>query len=133
MVESLEYARFAFEFMEKVERLANTDEVMDVVERVLAPLGLTNATFAPIPRPGERFERTIWAITKDPYAAEWHKIYSDEGYAEVDALMRLLRRSAWLLVPSLVGMAVFLSFIELTMRTRNGSEFPNPQKSIRST
>jgi len=30
------------------------------------------------------------------------------------AYRRLLRRSAWLLVPSLVGMAVFLSFIELT-------------------
>src|SRR4029079_19223150 len=33
----------------------------------------------------------------------------------------LLRRSGWLLVPALVGMAIFLSFIELTADHPNGS------------
>ncbi|MDQ1449059.1 MAG: hypothetical protein QOC79_2030, partial [Actinomycetota bacterium] len=37
------------------------------------------------------------------------------------AYRRLLRRSAWLLVPALVGMALFLSFIELTAPHPTGS------------
>src|SRR4029077_3895397 len=37
------------------------------------------------------------------------------------AYRRLLRRSAWLVVPALVGMALFLSFIELTAVHAKGS------------
>lgn len=37
------------------------------------------------------------------------------------AYRRLLRRSGWLLVPALVGMAIFLSFIELTATHPKGS------------
>jgi lysylphosphatidylglycerol synthetase-like protein (DUF2156 family) len=37
------------------------------------------------------------------------------------AYRRLFRRSAWLLVPALVGLAIFLSFIELTAPHPNGS------------
>ena len=36
------------------------------------------------------------------------------------AYRRLLRRSAWLLVPALVGLALFLSFIELTAQHTTG-------------
>jgi lysylphosphatidylglycerol synthetase-like protein (DUF2156 family) len=37
------------------------------------------------------------------------------------AYRRLLRRSAWLLVPAVVGLAIFLSFIELTADHPNGN------------
>jgi LuxR family quorum sensing-dependent transcriptional regulator len=93
MEEPLEYGRFAFEFIDKAERLTNAHEVMDAIQRVLAPFGFNYVNFAPIPTLGERFDKAILATTQDPYAAEWRKIYSDEGYAEIDPLARHLRRS----------------------------------------
>jgi LuxR family transcriptional regulator, quorum-sensing system regulator BjaR1 len=93
MMESLEYQRFAFEFIEKVERVANAEEVVDAINRVLAPFGFSYVTFAPIPILGERFDKAILATTPGRSIAEWHKIYSDEAYNEVDPLMHHLRRS----------------------------------------
>jgi LuxR family quorum sensing-dependent transcriptional regulator len=60
---------------------------------VLARFGFVNVTLAALLRRGDRLDQAIWANTQDPRVAEWNQTYRDEGYGEVDPLMRFLRRA----------------------------------------
>jgi LuxR family quorum sensing-dependent transcriptional regulator len=93
MTASFKYGRTAFEFAEEVDRLPDPDEVANAMRRTMTQFGLeTCGFFARIPSSQERLDRLVLTGPL-PGTAEWQKIYSDEGYAEVDPLMRLLRGS----------------------------------------
>lgn len=88
-----EYGRFAFEFVEELDSLSNTEEVTNLITRFTAGFGLEQCIFySSVPSPEKRLD-TIVLTRPSPGITEWLKVYSDGGFADVDPFMRRLRQS----------------------------------------
>jgi LuxR family quorum sensing-dependent transcriptional regulator len=92
MAESLEYGRISFEFAEELDHLSDPDDVWNAMRRITAPFGVElYGFFARVPGPGEPLD-TIAFNKQIPELADWLKHYDDRRYAEIDPVMRRLRR-----------------------------------------
>ena len=88
-----EYGRFAFEFVEELDSLSNTEEVTNLITRFTAGFGLEQCIFySSVPSPEKRLDAIV--LTRpSPGITQWLKVYSDGGFADVDPFMRRLRQS----------------------------------------
>ena len=76
--------RFAFEFVEELDSLSNTEEVTNLITRFTAEFGLEQCIFySSVPSPEKRLD-TIVLTRPSPGITEWLKVYSDGGFADVD-------------------------------------------------
>lgn len=85
-----DYGREAFEFVAQLERLTDTDAIMDAMTRVLGRFGFEFFCFNTFPRRHQRFEEVMLAIRVPP---EWMKLYLDEQYVHVDPAIRFCKRT----------------------------------------
>ena len=68
-----EYGRFAFEFVEELDSLSNTEEVTNLITRFTAEFGLDS-----VPSPEKRLD-TIVLTRPSPGITEWLKVSATEG------------------------------------------------------
>jgi LuxR family quorum sensing-dependent transcriptional regulator len=96
----MRFAREAFEFIDRLDRLTTVSAVMDATERVLARYGFEHFSFSGTPRNSGHLPAIVLAHR---IPAELFKLYVERHYADVDPAMRLLRRTTepfkWLDVP----------------------------------
>lgn len=84
------YGREAFSFIEKLDRLSTTDEVMDSALEFVAGFGFETLLVSGLPSPWQRLEEVVLAKR---YPNEWFKIYLEQEYIEVDPVIPHLKRS----------------------------------------
>src|SRR5216683_5233100 len=92
--------REAFEFIDKLERLSTVDAVMDATQLALGLFGFEHFSFSGVPRNSACMPDVVLAHRIPP---ELFKLYVERHYADVDPVMRMLRRTTdpfkWLDVP----------------------------------
>jgi LuxR family quorum sensing-dependent transcriptional regulator len=84
------YADEAFSFIEGLDRIDDSDRVMDAMEKSFAVFGFENFIITGLPNPKERFEELV-VVRKWP--AGWFEIYAQEDYVRVDPVIRLCGRT----------------------------------------
>ncbi|MEN3378401.1 MAG: LuxR family transcriptional regulator, quorum-sensing system regulator BjaR1 [Hyphomicrobiales bacterium] len=84
------YAKDAFDLIDRLDRLSDTDAVMDAMQRAVAGYGFETLLFTGRPNPEQRFDN-LALVGRWP--AEWFKIYNERRYIHVDPVVRHLRRS----------------------------------------
>jgi LuxR family quorum sensing-dependent transcriptional regulator len=96
----MKFVREAFEFIDDLERLSTVDAVMDATQRTLARFGFEHFSFSGVPRSSACMPDVVLAHRIPP---ELFKLYVERRYADVDPVMRMLRRTTkpfkWLDVP----------------------------------
>jgi LuxR family quorum sensing-dependent transcriptional regulator len=96
----MKFAREAFEFIDKVERLTTIEAVMNATERMLSGFGFQHFSFSGVPSSSACMPGVVLAHRIPP---ELFKLYVERRYADVDPVMRMLRRTTkpfeWLDVP----------------------------------
>jgi len=96
----MKFAREAFEFIDTLERLSTIDAVMDATQRTLRRFGFEHFAFSGVPRSSAAMPEAVLAHR---IPAELFKLYVERRYADVDPVMRMLRRTTepfrWLDVP----------------------------------
>jgi hypothetical protein len=74
-----EYGRFAFEFVEELDSLSNTEEVTNLITWFTAGFGLEQCIFySSVPSPEKRLD-TIVLTRPSPGITEWLKVSATEG------------------------------------------------------
>jgi LuxR family quorum sensing-dependent transcriptional regulator len=86
-----EYGRDAFEFVERLNGLSTTSQVLDSMQTAIARHGLETLLLIGLPNPDQRFEDIVLGRR---WPREWLKIYTEEQYVHVDPVLRHLRRTA---------------------------------------
>jgi LuxR family quorum sensing-dependent transcriptional regulator len=84
------YGRETFEFIENLERQSSVDAVMDTAQEALARLGYETLLVCGLPRAEQRLDEMVLAMR---FPAEWFKTYVDEGYIDVDPVVRRMKLS----------------------------------------
>ena len=74
-----------FEVIDKISRATRFEEGNDVLRRAIIEMGLSHVAYAALNLPSIKRVRPLVAIT---YAAEWQKHYEQEGYVNVDPVVR---------------------------------------------
>jgi DNA-binding CsgD family transcriptional regulator len=74
-----------FEVIDKISRATRFDEGNDVLRNVITEMGLSHVAYAALNLPSIKRVRPLVAIT---YAAEWRKHYNQEGYVNIDPVVR---------------------------------------------
>jgi LuxR family quorum sensing-dependent transcriptional regulator len=96
----MKFAREVFDFIDRLDRLATIDAVMEATDRVLARYGFANFSFSGIPQSSDCMPGIVLAHR---IPAELFKVYVERRYADIDPSMRHLRRTTepfkWLDVP----------------------------------
>jgi LuxR family quorum sensing-dependent transcriptional regulator len=80
----------AFTFIENLDRLSTTDEVMDAFEQALRPLGFETLIVNGLPPPMQRGEELVLAAR---WPAELVTLYAREHYARYSPLSRRCKES----------------------------------------
>ena len=78
----------AFAFIEELDRLPTADDVMNAMQRALAPFGFENFIVAGID-PKRRFDEQVLA---NRWPSEFFTQYTRENYLPLDPIARLCRR-----------------------------------------
>jgi LuxR family quorum sensing-dependent transcriptional regulator len=84
------YAKDAFDLIDKLDRLSDTDAVMDSMHRAVAGYGFETLLFTGLPNSEQRFDNVVLGAR---WPAEWFKIYNQGRYVDADPVIRHLRRS----------------------------------------
>jgi LuxR family quorum sensing-dependent transcriptional regulator len=84
------YAKDAFDLIDRLDRLTDTNAVMDAMHRAVAGYGFETLLLTGLPRPEQRFDNVALGAR---WTAEWFKIYDERRYVHVDPVVRHLRRS----------------------------------------
>ena len=96
----MKLVREAFEFVDNLERLPTVDAVMDATQRTLGLFGFVQFSFSGVPRDSTCMPDVVLAHR---IPGELFKLYVERRYADVDPVMRMLRRTnqpfKWLDVP----------------------------------
>jgi LuxR family quorum sensing-dependent transcriptional regulator len=96
----MKFVREAFEFVDNLQRLSTVDAVMDATQRALGRFGFEHFSFSGVPRDSTCMPDVVLAHRIPP---ELFKLYVERRYADVDPVMRMLRRTTdpfkWLDVP----------------------------------
>ena len=74
-----------FEVIDKITRATRFDEGNDVLRNVIIEMGLSHVAYAAVNLPSIKRVRALVAVT---YAPEWQKHYVQEGYANIDPVVR---------------------------------------------
>ena len=82
--------REALAFIEELDCLTDTTEVVDAMGHALGRFGFEFFCINGFPRPQQRFEEVMFAIRVPP---AWIELYLDKQYAHVDPTMRHCRRT----------------------------------------
>jgi LuxR family quorum sensing-dependent transcriptional regulator len=83
-------AKDAFDVIDKLDRLMDTDAVMDTMHGAIGDYGFGTLLFTGLPTPRQRFDTVVLGMR---WPAEWFKIYNDGRYVHDDPVIRHLRRS----------------------------------------
>jgi LuxR family quorum sensing-dependent transcriptional regulator len=83
-------ARDAFDLIDKLDRLMDTEAVMDAMHDAVARYGFETLLFTGSPGPRQRFDTVVLGAR---WPAEWFKLYNEGRYVHVDPVIRHLRRS----------------------------------------
>jgi LuxR family quorum sensing-dependent transcriptional regulator len=86
----LSYETEAFEFVEELDRLSSTQEVIDAMERSFALFGFENFIMTGLPHPDQRIEGLV-LLKKWP--VEWYQRYTSKGFDRHDPVIRLCRQT----------------------------------------
>jgi LuxR family quorum sensing-dependent transcriptional regulator len=96
----MKFVRESFEFVDNLERLTTVDAVMDATQRTLGRFGFEHFSFSGVPRNSTCMPDVVLAHR---IPSELFKLYVERRYADVDPVMRMLRRTTdpfkWLDVP----------------------------------
>lgn len=88
--DAVSYGRETFAFVENLNRLSTTEEVMDGLEYALAQFGFEMFVLHGVSDPKQRFEDSVvgrnWPIN-------WCRLYAEERYDQDDPLAHLLKRA----------------------------------------
>lgn len=87
---TFDYAKEAFDFIEDLDRLGTTDEVINKMESALTLFGFENFILTGIPNPQQRFEQMV-LLRKWP--SGWFEIYAGQNYVRVDPVIRLCKQT----------------------------------------
>ena len=97
---SADIRRFAFEFIENIQGLSTTDEIMDAMGAVLGDYGFRYFCFNFLPRPTQSFEDVLLA---NRLPAAWLKLYQEKQFVHADPSIRhcksMVRPYRWLEAP----------------------------------
>ena len=74
-----------FEVIDRISRATRFEEGNDVLRKAIVEMGLSHVAYAALNLPSIKRVRPLVAIT---YAAEWQKHYEQEGYVNVDPVVR---------------------------------------------
>src|SRR5688572_7129296 len=83
-----DHATEAFTFIETLEGLSTTHDVMSAMERGFALFGFENFIITGLPNDRERFEHVV-LLRKWPMG--WFELYARENYVRADPVIRLCR------------------------------------------
>jgi LuxR family quorum sensing-dependent transcriptional regulator len=84
------YAKDAFDLIDRLDRLSDTNAVMDAMHRAVAGYGFETLLFTGLPNPEQRFDDVVSGAR---WLAEWFKIYNQGRYVDADPVIRHLRRA----------------------------------------
>ena len=87
---TFDHSKEAFDFIEDLERLGTTEEVINKMESALTLFGFENFILTGIPNPQQRFEQMV-LLRKWP--AGWFEIYAGENYVRSDPVIRLCKQT----------------------------------------
>jgi len=76
---------FDFEVIDRISRAARFEEGYDVLRNAIVEMGLSHVAYAAVKLPSTKRVRPLVAMT---YNAEWRKHYRQEGYVNVDPVVR---------------------------------------------
>jgi DNA-binding CsgD family transcriptional regulator len=74
-----------FEVVDKISRATRFDEGNDLLRNVITEMGLSHVAYAALNLPSIERVRPLVATT---YAAEWRKHYRQQGYVNIDPIVR---------------------------------------------
>jgi DNA-binding CsgD family transcriptional regulator len=74
-----------FEVIEKISRATRFAEGQEVLRKAILDLGLSHVAYAALNLPSIKRVRPLFAVT---YSAEWQKHYVQEGYVNIDPVVR---------------------------------------------
>jgi LuxR family quorum sensing-dependent transcriptional regulator len=77
--------------IDRLDRMATADDVMDAIQRVVGQVGLDTLLFMGLPNRDQRFEQVTLGMR---WPAEWLKIYTKGKYVHDDPVIRHMRRTA---------------------------------------
>ena len=81
----------AFNFIDELERLSDSDSILDALQRVLAPFGFGRVVMSGLTlKPGQVFDDIVLA-SRWPH--EFQAIYSARDYLRISPIVRLAIRS----------------------------------------
>jgi LuxR family transcriptional regulator, quorum-sensing system regulator BjaR1 len=86
----MKLAREAFEFIDNLERLSTLDAVMNATQRVLGRFGFEHFSFSGVPRSSACMPGAVLAHR---IPLELFRLYVERRYADVDPVVRMLRRT----------------------------------------
>lgn len=86
---TVDLGRDALEFVEEVDRLQNSDEVVDHLAKAVEPLGLEKVMLAGLPE--EKLEQ---AVLGHRWPADYFDLYTRENYVRFSPLVRRCRTSS---------------------------------------
>jgi LuxR family quorum sensing-dependent transcriptional regulator len=86
-----DYGRDAFEFVEGLDALSSTRQVLDSLQAAVTRYGLETLLFMGLPNPEQRFDDLVVARR---WPSEWFQIYAQNSYVHVDPVIRHVRRTA---------------------------------------
>jgi LuxR family quorum sensing-dependent transcriptional regulator len=89
-MEQSAYARDAFDLIDKLDRLTDTEAVVDAMHDAIARYGFETLLFTGLPTPRQRFDTMVMGAR---WPAEWFKVYNEGQYVHADPVIRHLRRS----------------------------------------
>jgi LuxR family transcriptional regulator, quorum-sensing system regulator BjaR1 len=89
-MEQPSYGKDAFDVIDRLDRLTDTDAVMDTMHHAIGDYGFETLLFTGLPSPTQRFDNVVLGMR---WPTEWFKIYNDGRYVHVDPVIRHLRRS----------------------------------------
>jgi LuxR family quorum sensing-dependent transcriptional regulator len=85
-----DHAAEAFGFIESLEALSTTHDVMSEMQRAFALFGFENFIITGLPNDRERFESKV-LLRKWPLG--WYELYARENYVRADPVIRLCRNT----------------------------------------
>ena len=84
------YARDAFDLIDKLDRLKDTEAVVDAMHDAITSYGFETLLFSGLPTPQQRFDTMVMGAR---WPAEWFKVYNEGRYVHADPVIRHLQRS----------------------------------------
>lgn len=86
-----QYGQNAFEFVEGLDALSTTREVLDSLQSSISGFGLETLLLTGLPNAGQRFDDFVLARR---WPSEWFRVYNEHGFVHFDPVIRHSRRTS---------------------------------------